>query len=127
MPQVVKRRSKLAKRVWQQIGLAKAQGTQFRIAKFKSYMDSKTGLRRQVEQHAVIKPWWFTTQTGKLAVSVRYDSRVLELEKNKFAVDIAAETDLIKTLDIIKSALLAGELDAQIDTAVTKLRAGFVK
>ena len=56
-----------------------------------------------------------------------YGSRVLELAKNKFAVGIAAETDLIKALDIIKSTVLVGELNAQIDTAVTKLRAGFVK
>ena len=73
VPQVVQRRNKLAKRVWQQIELAKAQeqGTQFRVAKFKSYTDSETGVRRQVEAHVSVKPWWFTTQAGKLAVSVR--------------------------------------------------------
>ncbi len=74
-----------------------------------------------------VKPWWFTTQAGKLAVSVRYGSRVLELEKNKYAVEVVAETDLIKTLDVIKTAVLAGELDAQIDAAATKLRAGFAR
>jgi predicted transposase YbfD/YdcC len=51
----------------------------------------------------------------------------LELAKNKYAVEVVAETDLIKTLDIIKTAVLAGELDAQIDAAATKLHAGFVK
>ena len=50
VPQVLQRRNKLAKRVWQQIELAKAheQGTQFRITKFKSYTDSETGLRKQI-------------------------------------------------------------------------------
>ena len=59
--------------------------------------------------------------------SVRYGSRVLELAKNKYAVEVAAEVDLIKTLDVIKTAVLAGELDTQIDAAVTKLRAGFAR
>lgn len=129
VPQVVQRRNKLAKRVWQQIELAKAQenGTQFRVAKFKSYTDIETGLRKQIEQHIVIKPWWFATQTGKLAVSVRYGSRILELARGKFAVEVAHEKDLAKTLDAIKTAVLAGELDAQIDVAASKLRAGFVK
>ena len=84
-------------------------------------------MRRQVEQHVAIKPWWFTTQAGKLAVSLRYGIRVLELAKNKYAVEVAAETDLIKTLDVIKTPVLAGELDTQIDAAATKLRAGFAR
>lgn len=129
VPQVVQRRNKLAKRVWQQIELAKAQeqGTQFRVAKFKSYTDSETGVRKQVETQMSVKQWWFTTQAGKLAISVRYGSRVLELAKGKFAVEVAHEKDLAITLDAIKTAVLAGELDSAIDAAATKLRAGFAK
>ena len=129
VPQVVQRRNKMAKRVWQQIELAKAQeqGTQFRVAKFKSYTDSETGVRKQVETHVSVKQWWFTTQAGKLAISVRYGSKVLELAKGKFAVEVAHEKDLAITLDAIKTAVLAGELDSAIDAAATKLRAGFAK
>ena len=129
IPQVVQRRNKLAKRVWQQIELAKAQeqGTQFRVAKFKSYTDSETGVRKQVETQMSVKQWWFTTQAGKLAISVRYGSKVLELAKGKFAVEVAHEKDLAITLDAIKTAVLAGELDSAIDAAATKLRAGFAK
>jgi hypothetical protein len=113
--------------VRQQIELAKPQGAEYRVAKLKIYTDTATGVRHQVEAHVSLKPWWFTTQAGKLAVSVRYGSRVLELAKNKYAVEVAAETDLIKTLDVIKTAVLAGELDAQIDVAATKLHAGFTR
>ena len=129
VPQVVQRRNKLAKRVWQQIELAKAQeqGTQFRVAKFKSYTDSETGVRKQVETQMSVKQWWFTTQAGKLAISVRYGSKVLELAKGKFAVEVAHEKDLAITLDAIKTAVLAGELDSAIDAAVSTLRAGFAK
>lgn len=129
VPQVVQRRNKLAKRVWQQIELAKAQeqGTQFRVAKFKSYTDTQTGERKQVETQMLVKQWWFTTQAGKLAISVRYGSRVLELAKGKFAVEVAHEKDLAKTLDAIKTAVLAGELDSAIDAAASKLRAGFAR
>ncbi|MDH6153844.1 hypothetical protein M2124_000100 [Polynucleobacter sphagniphilus] len=129
IPQVVQRRNKLAKRVWQQIELAKAQeqGTQFRVAKFKSYTDNETGLRKQVETQMSVKQWWFTTQAGKLAISVRYGSRVLELAKGKYAVEVAHEKDLAKTLDVIKTAVLAGELDTQIATASVNLRKGFGK
>lgn len=129
VPQVVQRRNKLALRVWQQMELAKAQanGNDYRVTKYKSYTDTTTGTRRQVEQHITVKPWWFSTPAGKLALSVRYGSRVLELAKGKYAVEVAHANDLTTTLDAIKAAVLAGELDAAIDAAATKLRAGFVK
>ena len=129
VPQVVQRRNKLALRVWQQMELAKAQasGGEYRVTKYRSYTDIETGTRRQVEQHVTVKPWWFSTQSGKLAVSVRYGSRILELAKGKYAVELAHPNDLTVTLDAIRAAVLAGELDSAIDAAANTLRAGFVK
>jgi hypothetical protein len=62
-----------------------------------------------------------------LALSVRYGSRVLELAKGKFAIEVANERDLLSALELVKSATLAGELDSAIDNASNKLRAGFAK
>ena len=75
----------------------------------------------------LVKQWWFTTDAVKLAISVRYGSKVLELAKGKFAVEVAHEKDLAKTLDAIRTAVLAGELDTQIATASVNLRKGFGK
>ena len=97
------------------------------VKRYRSYTDKHTGIRQQIETDMRVKPWWFVTATGKLAVSVRYGSRVLELAKNKYAVEVAAEIDLIKTLEVIKSAVAAGELDAQIDAAAMQLRGAFAK
>ena len=97
------------------------------VKRYRSHTDKHKGLRQQIETDVRIKPWWFVTATGKLAVSVRYGSRVLELAKNKYAVEVAAEIDLIKTLEVIKSAVAAGELDAQIDAAAMQLRGAFAK
>ena len=129
VPQVIQRRRKLEKRVWQQIELAKAQqsGANYTIKRFRSYADKDTGARKQIETDVRVKQWWFTTDTGKLAISVRYGSKVLELAPKKYAVEIASERDLVKTLDMIKTAVVNGELDAAIETAATKLRAGFSK
>ena len=127
MPAVQVRRNKLAKRLWEQAELAKAQqaGTQFTATKFRTVVENDTGLRRQVEVNKRVKQWWFTTDSGKLALSVRYGARLLELAKGKYAVELASEKELVPTLEIIKAAVLNGELDAAIDAASTKLRAGF--
>ena len=42
-------------------------------------------------------------------------------------MEVAAEKDLVGTLDVIRSAVLAGELDAAIEAAASKLKAGFGK
>jgi hypothetical protein len=58
---------------------------------------------------------------------VRYGARVLELAKGKWAVEISSAADLVPTLQAIKVAVDAGELDAQIEAAAGSLRAGFEK
>ncbi len=129
IPQVQQRRNKLVKRLWEQTELAKAQqaGTQFAPTKFRTLTDKATGERRQVEVGKRVKAWWFVTDAGKLALSVRYGAKVLELAKGKYAVEVAGEKELVPTLDVIKAAVLAGELDTAIDNAAGKLRAGFAK
>ena len=129
MPVVQQRRNKLVKRLWEQAELAKAMqaGSQFRPVKFRTLTDKETGQRKQVEVHTNVKPWWFVTDGGKLALSVRYGPKILELAKGKYAVEVAAEKDLVATLEVIKAAVQAGELDAAIEHASSKLRVGFAK
>jgi hypothetical protein len=49
------------------------------------------------------------------------------LAKGKFSIEIASDKELTPTLELLKSAALNGELDAAIDAASDKLRAGFKK
>ena len=123
------RRNKLAKRIWEQAQLARARqdGTTFAPTRLRTVVDRETGTRKQVECSKRVKAWWFAGDNGKLALSIRYGSRVLELAKGKFAVEVASERDLANALDVIKDAVLAGELDAAIENAAGKLRDGFGK
>ena len=126
---VQQRRIKLVKRLWEQAELARAltAGTQYVPTKLRTVLDNETGLRKQVQVNKRVKQWWFTAESGKLCLQVRYGVRVLELAKGKYAVEVGAEKDLVATLDVIKAAVIAGELDAAMDAASTKLRAGFGK
>jgi len=129
VPAVQLRRNKLVLRLWEQCELAKAQqtGTLFAPTKLRTVVENDTGIRRQIETSKRIKQWWFTSDSGKLALCVRYGSRVLELSKGKFAVELTNEKELVPTLEVIKAAVLNGELDAAIDVASNKLRDGFGK
>ena len=124
----VHRRMKLARKLWEQIQLAKSQadGTQFTMTRFRSVTDPD-GSRRSVETPRRVRAWWWTTEANKLALNIRYGARKLEISKGKSAVEIASITELVPTLELIKQAVEAGELDAQIEAAAIKLREGFAK
>jgi len=74
--------------------------------------------------------------SNKLAGSEKFEgifldpklySKALELAKGKVAVEVGAEKDLVPTLELIKTAVLNGELDTQIEAAANKLRDGFAQ
>lgn len=127
MPVVVVRRHKLAAKLWEQIQLAKSQieGTPFVIHKFRSVRDPESGVKKQVEVPKRIKPWWFQSEAGKVCIAIRYGSYTLELAKGMSSIEVASAADLIKTLEVIKTAVEAGELDSQIELASQSLRSGF--
>jgi hypothetical protein len=126
---VQQRRNKLMGRIWEQIELARAEqsGTTFAPKKFRSYTDKESGVRKQVETNKRVKQWWFTADNGKLALSIRFGPKVLELAKGKYAVEVADKADLINTLEVVRTAVESGELVAAIENAAKKLRDGFAR
>jgi hypothetical protein len=129
IPAVVFRRNKLSSKLWEQIQLAKSQieGTPFVVTKFKSVKDKETGLRKQVEIPKRIREWWFRNDAGKVCISVRYGTKVIELAKGKHSVEVDSAQNLVKALELVKQAVEAGELDAQIESASGALKLGFKK
>jgi len=123
------RRTKLCKKLHEQMQLATAQaeGRVYAPAKFKTVTDAETGVKRSIESVKKVKQWWWTDGDGKLNLSVRYGAKVLELAKGKNAIEIASAAELVPTLTVIKQAVEDGSLDAQIEAASNKLRSGFKK
>ena len=126
-PAIVLRRNKLSSRLWEQIQLAKGQmsGTPFVLMKFRSIKDKETGIRKHVEVPKRIKPWWFQTEEGKVCVSIRYGSWIIELAKGKPSIQVDSGDDLVKALETVKIAVEAGDLDSQIELASSSLGSGF--
>ena len=129
MPAIQVRRNKLSTKLWEQIQLAKSQisGEPFQVTRFRSVRDQATGLKKQVEMPKRIRPWWFISDAGKVCLNIRYGSQTLEISKGKPSVEVDNPNALIKTLEIIKSAVEGGELDTQIEEASTHLRSRFTK
>ena len=124
---VVHRRSKLMGKLKDQIALARAatEGGSFQAQRQRTMVDPETGLRRSVAVPRRIRPWWFITDNGKTAVSVRYGATVLELSKGRFAIELTDSSELVAALETVAAAVQAGELDVAIEAAAVKLRDRF--
>lgn len=129
MPAVVQRRNRLIAKIWEQTQLAKAQqeGKTFAPVVVRSVKNVDTGDRASVEITKRVRPWWWTADSGKICVNVKYGSKILELAKGKTAVEVSTMAELVPALETLKAAIAAGELDAQIDAVSGALRAGFAR
>ena len=127
-PPVVHRRNKLSAKVFEQLQLARAQndGTVFAPTRTKTVLNAE-GQKVQITQPKRIKAWWFVSESGKCCIAIRYGSKVLELAKGKTAIEVASAAALIDALEAVNAAVIAGELDAQIEAASGQLRSAFVK
>jgi hypothetical protein len=124
------RRNKLSNKLYEQIKLATAlrDGNTYAPLRLRSLRDRDTGEIKRIEQPKRIRPWFFTAENGKVCVQIKYGSKTLDIGgKGKNAAEVANGEELIKVLELIKSAIESGELDGQLETAGLKLREGFGK
>jgi hypothetical protein len=125
---VVHRRGKLSIKLLEQIQLAYAQKSGQTYAPTRTkYVTNEDGFRVQITVPKRVKPWWFVAENGKCCIAIRYGAKVIELAKGKSAIEVANDEALIEALEVINSAVLAGELDTQIETVTGLLRQGFIK
>ena len=119
---VVIRRNKVVERLHEQLEMAKArqEGRTYAPTRMRKVKNAETGVKTTIEMPKRVKEWWFTSDSGKLCLSLRYGAKVVEIAKGKSAVELASEKDLVATLEILKQAVEGGELDAQIEAAAGK-------
>ena len=121
------RRNKLATKIAEQMELATAQrdGRVYAPKRLKTVVDPQTGQRTVVETAKRLKEWYWASDTGKVNLSLRYGAKTLELAKGKNAIEVSDGEELLATLALLRNAVLAGELDVQMEAASKALKDGF--
>jgi hypothetical protein len=115
---VIQRRQKLINKIDEQISLAIAQanGETYSPTKFKNIVNVETGETEYKAMPKRIRAWWWEAGV-KLNLTVRYGARIIELAKGKNSIELENFAAVLPTLDLIRKAVEAGELDE----AVTKV------
>ena len=111
------RRNKLIKKLHEQLECAKATaaGNECVFTRYRSLKNKETGLRTQVEQQYRIKQWWYTNDAGKLVFEMRYGSKSVEIAKGKTGIEVDSAETLVTTIEVLKKAVEAGEVDEGIN------------
>ena len=123
------RRQKMAKKIDEQVKLAIAMrdGQTCVIKRLRSITDKATGLVSQMEVSKRINQWWWT-EGNRILLQLKYGTRVLLLNgKDKNTIEIGSGDELIKVLELVKTSVNNGELDAAIEAASVKVRERFKK
>lgn len=116
------RRSKLIKKIEEQITAAKAksEGQSATVAKPRRYKNKDTGEVFTVTKGiAVREDWWIVD--GKVLFELRYGVKPLEFAKGKTTIEIGEQANLIPTLEKLKEAVALGEFDDQMVDAYSRL------
>jgi hypothetical protein len=118
----IHRRQKLIAKLDEQICLATAamDGTEFKPTKFKNIVNAETGETEYKQVAKKVRTWWWKNEAGKVNLVVRYGARIIELAKGKNSIELENEAAILPTLDLIRKAAEAGELDEAIK-AVSKI------
>lgn len=128
---VVHRRNKLSIKIQDQILLAEAkrEGRTYAPTRLKSVINRETGERQTIASQKMIREWWYINAAGKINLVIKYGSKPISLDAKgtKNAIEVSTGDELIEALKTIKAAVDAGELDTQIESASTAIRARFAK
>ena len=118
----IQRRQKLIAKIDEQICLATAamDGTEFKPTKFKNIVNAETGETEYKQVAKKVRAWYWKNDAGKWNLVVRYGARIIELSKGKNSIELENEAAILPTLDLIRKAAEAGELDEAI-TSVSKV------
>lgn len=129
LPIIQLRRNKLSNRLWSQIQLAQAMqsGDSYAEKRFRTVKDQHTGESRSVEVMKRVRQMWFVGDNGKVCLQLKYGTKIIEFSKGKNAVEVGSADELIGALTTLKTAVEAGELDAQLNLAADSVKERFKK
>jgi hypothetical protein len=128
-PVIVQRRNKLINALHDQLELAKAEseGREYLKTRRRHVKNPVTGEYAEAMVSRKPRGWYWTDDNGKVYISLRYGTRILELSKGKSAIEVGEKKQLVPVIEALKRAVAAGEVDQQLTTAGTEVSSRFAK
>lgn len=109
-------RQKLIQAIDQQIAAARSEitGEPMTLKAQRWVDDPETGQRVRRELPLKVRRWWWKDEAGQLMLEIRYGNRRMELVPKKPTIEVGTMDQLVPTLEQVREAVAAGELDKAI-------------
>ena len=128
-PVIVQRRNKLINALHDQLEIARAEaeGREYLKIRRRHVKNPATGEYAEAVVSRRPRAWFWTADDGKVYISLRYGTRVIEMAKGKSAIEVGEKRQLVPVIEALKQAVAAGELDSHIDAASNEVCKRFIK
>lgn len=77
--------------------------------------------KQLVTKQLPVRKWWWKSELGQVMFSLRVGNRVFEVESGKPAIEVGKLEELPGILQTLREAIVAGEVDKQLEKATTRL------
>jgi hypothetical protein len=89
----------------------------------RKWVRGEDGEREQITEQRAVRKWWWQHHTGAWMITLRDGAKELPLLENKNSIEIGEITNLVDALQTIRSAVIAGELDDQLEQMIVQRKA----
>jgi hypothetical protein len=74
------------------------------------------GNKALVDKQKRVKKWWVIDMSGVCFFTVRYGSKLIEIEKGKAAITVGNKENLVSVIDAVIGAVKNGEFDTLLNS-----------
>ena len=120
MTPLARKRIKLLRKLEQQIEVAEAEARDEEfLEEIKRWVrNEETGEKSLITQNKPVRKWWWQNQHGAWMISLRDGNRLIPLTKNKTSVEVGGLEQMVSSLQTLRDAVIAGELDQQLEVMI---------
>lgn len=128
-PVIVQRRNKLINALHDQLELARAEaeGREYLKTRRRHVKNPVTGEYTEAIVSRRPRAWFWTANDGKVYISLKYGTRVIEIAKGKASIEVGEKRQLVPVIEALKKAVAAGEVDQQLTAAGAEVSKRFLK
>ncbi len=127
-PVIVQRRNKLINALHDQLELARAEaeGREYLKTRRRHVKNPVTGEYAEAVVSRRPRAWFWTAKDGKVYISLKYGTRVIEIAKGKASIEVGEKRQLVPVIEALKKAVAAGEVDQQLTAAGAEVSKRFM-
>lgn len=82
--------------------------------------NEQTGEKELITQSRPVKKWWWANEHGALMLTLRDGNKIISLDDNHKSVEVGGIEDLAGTIETVRAAVIAGELDKQLEKLISE-------